>query len=329
MKIAILLGGSSMERDISISSAKQVIQALRSLDHDVSLIDLSTGILSLKSENEIFSSNIKPTPPDFINEDRSIIKKIISEAIFLDFDLVFIALHGGVGENGVVQSILEEKGIPYTGSNSKSSALAMDKDQSKKIFVSNGVLTPDWTIVTEDNDFNFNLEFPLIVKPNSQGSTVGLSYVDNAILLKNSISKARLYDSKVIVENYISGNELTVGVLNNEPLSVGHIIPSDGEIFDYESKYQPGLAEEIFPADISPKLENEIKDIAIRVHNILGLNNYSRIDFIVDSEERIWCLEANTLPGLSAGSLLPKSALAVGISFEELCAKIVSKTVKQ
>ena len=215
MKIAILLGGSSMERDISISSAKQVIQALRSLDHDVSLIDLSTGILSLKSENEIFSRNVKPTPPDFINEDRSKIKKIISDDVFLDFDLVFIALHGGVGENGVVQSILEEKKIPFTGSNSKGSALAMDKDQSKKIFVSNGVLTPDWTIVTEDNDFNFNLEFPLIVKPNSQGSTVGLSYVDNVILLKNSIIKARLFDSKVIVENYISGSELTVGVLNN------------------------------------------------------------------------------------------------------------------
>tara|TARA_E500000331_G_scaffold138353_2_gene135280 strand:+ start:216892 stop:217842 length:951 start_codon:yes stop_codon:yes gene_type:complete len=314
-----------MERDISISSAKQVISALRYLGHDVHTVDLSLGFLSQAQEKQILDRKIKLKPPKIRKEDESIFYEFILRDSFLKFDLIFIALHGGIGENGTIQSILEKKSLPFTGSDSNSSSLAMSKDKSKKVFLSKKILTPSWQIFADNYDLHSDIDFPVIVKPDSQGSTVGLSYVDQKSAMKDAIDLAKIFDKKVIIEKYIAGRELTVGILCDKPLSVGEIIPKRGSIFDYESKYQPGFAEEVFPANISKNLEVKIKEIAKNVHDSLGLNNYSRVDFRVDADERIWCLEANTLPGLSDSSLLPKSALAVGISFNDLCNKIISK----
>jgi len=219
--------------------------------------------------------------------------------------------------------MLDLAGLPYTGSGHAASAMAMDKDVSKQLFRVAGVATPDWLMAPASDETIMNeIGLPTVIKPNRQGSTIGLSIVDESSALSAAIKEAKLYDTEVMIERYVPGRELTVGILEGEALPPGEIIPMRGGIFDYESKYQPDGAEEIFPADLSTGQVSEIQDLALKAHMALKLGAYSRVDFRLDEAGKFWCLEVNTLPGMTSASLLPKAAGAAGITFEALCDRI-------
>ncbi|MHB8813503.1 MAG: D-alanine--D-alanine ligase family protein [Steroidobacteraceae bacterium] len=325
MKIAVLFGGTSEERDVSIASAAQVIPALRGLGHDVMAVDTVTGRLSGPAEQRLLTSGVGPQPPSGsalagMKQDAPALAA--ETADMRDVDVVFLALHGGAGEDGRIQAVLDLAGLPYTGSNHIASATAMDKDLSKRLFRAAGVPTADWRMAPVDaGDIAAALGWPVVVKPNKQGSTVGLSVVRAAGALPAALALARRYDDEVMVERFIAGRELTVGVLEGRALPVGEII-APGEVFDYQAKYQAGGAREIFPADLPPEVAARVQDAAVRAHAALKLGTYSRIDFRMDPRGGIWCLEANSLPGMTAASLLPQAARAAGISFSELVERI-------
>lgn len=245
-----------------------------------------------------------------------------------EVDVVFLALHGGAGEDGRIQAMLDLAGLAYTGSNHIASAAAMDKDLAKRLFRSAGIATPDWLMapVTAETVAR-TLGWPVVVKPNKQGSTVGLSVVRAGADLPAAIERAAAYDTEVMVERFVAGREFTVGVLDGVALPVGEIIVA-GEVFDYAAKYQAGGAREIFPASIPPEEAALLQDYALRAHRALKLGSYSRIDIRQDERGRPWCLEANSLPGMTATSLLPQAARAAGIEFPELLDRICRGAIK-
>jgi D-alanine-D-alanine ligase len=328
MKIAVLFGGPSPERDVSIASGAQVIRSLRAAGHEAVAVDISTGVLGPQEEEKLFQATLSGTPPAY-SKGASIVS-ILHEAIasLEDVDLYFLALHGVPGEDGSIQAFLDLSGLSYTGSGMKGSAVAMDKDLSKRLFRFAGVPTPDWHLLSSPSEAHCPLPCPVVVKPNNQGSTIGLTVVKEPGMFLDAIAEAFRYDNEVIVESFVPGREFTVGILDDEPLSVGEIIPQKGEIFNYESKYQPGGALEIFPADLEERQTLELKDLALKAHRALKLKGYSRVDFMLDKAGRFWCLEANTLPGMTATSLLPQSAGAVGTDFTSLCRKICETALK-
>lgn len=321
MKVAVLFGGDSMERDVSVASASQVVAALRSRGHDVLSFDAERGRLSDADEAASFSKGIDREPP---RQTRgSGLPRVVAELAASECALVFLAMHGGSGENGTLQALLDVHGLRYTGSSHLGTSLAWDKDVSKQLFKLAQIPTPEWFLAPVDaGTVGRDLGFPVIVKPAGQGSTVGLSLVDSPDGLDAAIELAARFDNAILIEQYIVGRELTVGVLGGEPLAVGEIIPVRGNIFDYEAKYQSGAADEIFPADVSEEVAERTKALALAAHAALRLSYYSRADFRMDKDGNLWCLEVNTLPGLSPGSLLPQSAAAAGIEFDELCERI-------
>ena len=250
-------------------------------------------------------------------------------------DVVFLGLHGGAGEDGTIQALLDLAGIPYTGSGHLASALAMDKDLSKHLFRRAGVPTAEWVMAEapagkegdrEGKRFRAEtiqtLKLPVVVKPSKQGSTVGLSVVKKDDQLAGAIAEAFRYDDEVMIEAFVPGRELTVGILGDEAMPVGEIIPKH-EIYDYECKYQPGMAVEEFPAKISPEQTRRAQDFARRAFDALKLRGCARIDFRMAEDGEMYCLEANTLPGMTQTSLIPQAAAAAGIDFPELCERIV------
>jgi D-alanine-D-alanine ligase len=237
-------------------------------------------------------------------------------------DVLFLALHGGAGEGGTLQAILDVIGVPYTGSGQLGSALAMDKDLSKRLFRAAGVPVPAWFMApVAPEDVKTGLGWPVIVKPSKQGSSVGLTLVRKPAELDAAVELARRYDDEVMVEQFIPGRELTVGVLGDVPLPVGEIVPKH-ELFDYESKYTPGMSVETFPAAIATRLARQLQEYALVAHRALKLGGYSRIDFRVSPDDDIFCLEANSLPGMTRTSLYPQAAKAAGIEFPEMCEQI-------
>ena len=332
MKIAVLFGGTSEERDVSIASAAQIIPALRGLGHEVVAVDTATGRLSGPAEQRLLTSGVGPQPPSgsALAGMRQGAPVLATEAGDMrDVDVVFLALHGGAGEDGHIQAVLDLAGLPYTGSNHIASATAMDKDLSKRLFRSAGVPTADWRMAPVTTaEIAGALGWPVVVKPNKQGSTVGLSVVRGPEGFPAAIALAQRYDDEVMIERFIPGRELTVGVLQGQALPVGEII-APGEVFDYQAKYQAGGAREIFPADLAPEVASRVQDAAVRAHAALKLGAYSRIDFRMDPEGGIWCLEANSLPGMTAASLLPQAARAAGIGFSELVERICKAALRR
>lgn len=331
MKIAVLFGGTSEERDVSIASAAQIIPALRGLGHEVSAVDTAAGLLDSAAERRLLAAGVAPEPPSDAQ-----IASVRGRAIALspsafnarDVDLVFLALHGGAGEDGRIQAMLDLAGLAYTGSNHIASAVAMDKDLSKQLFRSVNVPTADWLMAPATADaVERTLGWPVVVKPNKQGSTVGLTVVREPSQLQAAIERAGVYDSEVMLEAFIAGREFTVGILEGEALPVGEII-APGEVFDYQSKYQAGGAREVFPAEIDPAESIHLQELALRAHAVLKLGTYSRVDFRRDHQGRYWCLEANSLPGMTATSLLPQAAKAAGIEFPELLDRICRGALK-
>lgn len=332
MKIAVLFGGTSAERDVSIASGAQVVKALREAGHDVVAVDTAGGVLDKAAEKKLLTSGVALEPPE--ESDLDIMRSgntaaILSAPEMNHVDVIFLALHGGTGENGTLQALLEMTGIPYTGSGPMASGVAMDKDMSKRIFLHADVPTPDWVLAPFDSkDAAERFAFPFIVKPNKQGSTVGLTIVRTIDEYDAAIEEAFRHDDEVIIEEFIAGRELTVPILGDEPLPVGEII-IEREIFDYETKYQAGMAEEIFPADLTGEETVRAQVLALRAHRALKLSGYSRVDFRLDKHGEMWCLEVNTLPGMTSASLFPKGAAAAGMGFAEVCEKICQLAIEE
>ena len=296
MKIGVLMGGNSSEREVSLSSGKAIINACKKLGHEVKEFDPKEDFDSLSVE----------------------IKKV---------DLVFNALHGGDGENGVISSKLDSLGVKYTGSEEQASSICINKDKSKKIVKKEDYYTPNWVILKKDDSKTpdiSNLSFPLVVKPNSEGSTIGLSIIQDESKLIDAIKLARIYDDNVLIETFVSGREITVGVIAEESYPIVEIIPTH-ELYDYECKYTKGMTNYICPAKIDKKLSKKIKKIGLDIHQLLKCRHYSRVDFRLDENNIPWFLELNTHPGMTETSLLPKSAAAAGIDFNSLINKIIKQ----
>jgi D-alanine-D-alanine ligase len=328
------MGGTSAERNVSLASGVRVADALRSAGHKVTAVDTARGPLSEAAERKLRESAVGTLPPA-----REELEKMTREALPQtvrvlpergETDVVFLALHGGHGEDGTIQSLLDLTGVPYTGSGHLASALAMDKDLSKHLFRRADVQTADWVMLSNDDPGSFKIEhlgLPLIVKPSKQGSTVGLTLVKDRGELPAAIAEAFRYDDEVMVEQFIAGREFTVGILGDDALPVGEII-SKHEIYDYECKYTPGMAQEVFPASISETWRDKLQDQARRAFKALKLRGYARIDFRMTDDGEPYCLEANTLPGMTQTSLIPQAAAAAGITFPDLCDQIVRLAVE-
>jgi D-alanine-D-alanine ligase len=325
LKVAVLFGGTSSERDVSIASGSQVVQALRQTGHEVVAVDTATGVLDAAAEKQLLRGQVPQLPPDeqALDMMRTGDATALTKAPELgDVDVLFLALHGGAGEGGTLQALLDMTGLPYTGSGMIGSAMAMDKDIAKRLMLLAGVPTPPWLMAPVLlEDIEQRIGFPCVVKPSKQGSTVGLTVVRDADAVEEAVQLAARFDDEVMIEAFVPGRELTVPVLGDDALPVGEIL-FEREIFDYEAKYQPGGAEEIFPADLTGAQVVEIQSLALKVHRALKLCGFSRVDFRLDDEGVFWCLEANTLPGMTAASLFPKGAAAAGISFPEVCDRL-------
>jgi len=326
MRITVLTGGATVERAVAFASAAQIVAALRSRGHDVGVVDTAGGLLDDKAEADLLRGTVGVAPPSvdaLAERERQMLSEGLAELTAVrDADVLFLAVHGGALEGGTLQAILDVVGVPYTGSGPLASALAMDKDLSKRLFRATGVPVPAWFMApVAPEDVTTALGWPVIVKPSKQGSSVGLTLVKKAQDLDAAVHLAARYDDEVMAEQFIPGRELTVGILGDVPLPVGEIVPKH-ELFDYESKYTPGMSEETFPAKIATLLARQLQEYALMAHRALKLGGYSRIDFRVSPEGDIFCLEANSLPGMTRTSLLPQAAQAAGIGFPELCERI-------
>ena len=307
--IGVLLGGYSSERDISLKSGQAIFEALRAAGCRVTALDITS-------------------------RDRDKIAKQIRDS---GIDLAFIALHGELGEDGVIQSILEEIGIPYTGSGVESSRRALDKVTAYRIFEEHGIPVPDYQVIRSGEDvpfghFSGRWGSPLVVKPASEGSSIGITIVRDPEQFAAALKFAGRYSSQVLVERYLSGRkasgqeasgrELTVGILGEEALPVVEIRPGN-PFYDFAAKYQDGETEYIVPARLTGGITAQLQETALRAHRALDCRHFSRVDFLLDDEGQSYVLELNTIPGFTSTSLLPKAARAAGIEFPELCLRLV------
>jgi D-alanine-D-alanine ligase len=333
MKITVLLGGVSSERDVSLSSGLRIAVALRERGHEVTCLDPADGILTRDAELALLDGGVGSAPPSLERlaglAARSLSPVLGTLPEITNADCVFIALHGGQGEDGTVQAVLDMAGVPYTGSGHLASALAMDKQLSKVIMHAAGVATPDWLMAPSPDsgvevvpeDVKGFLGWPVIVKPSKQGSTVGLSIVHEPDELAAAIALAFQFDDEVMLERFVPGRELTVAILGEQVLPTIEIVPVK-ELYDYECKYTPGMARE-FVADLLPATEAMLAEQSLKAFRALKLRGYVRLDFRLDPAGQCWCLEANTLPGMTPTSLIPQAAAAAGVLFPELCERIV------
>lgn len=296
VKIAVLMGGVSSERDVSLRSGKRVAEALRSLGCFVKEVDVKDDNISLPDGTEI----------------------------------AFLALHGTGGEDGQIQLLLEKYGIPFTGSGSKASRLAFDKVEAKNLFRQYHLLTPQ-DVVIDRHRWREGLPsipfgYPMVVKPSAQGSSIGVRIIQQQQEILPAIEEAFKSDDVVLVEEFIEGRELTVGILADKPLPVVEIRPKSGW-YDYHNKYTEGATEELVPAPIDEHLREKVQEEALRAHRILGCRDLSRADFRLDAEGKTYILEVNTLPGMTSTSLLPTAAAAAGITFPKLCLALVERAL--
>jgi len=322
LKIVLLAGGSSPEREISLRSGKAVYRSLNELNHKVFLVDPALG------------KNQPQSPEDFFNPDLN--KNLISTKNYLDAfqlevfknaDLVFIILHGKWGEDGTVQSILDLMNLKYTGSGVLGSSIGIDKHLSKVIVKHFGVITPDWKILNKNEKFIpekivEEIGLPCIFKPNDQGSTIGFSLVEKEEDLLKAYEEASKYSDQILIEKYVKGRELTVSILGDEALPIIEVKPKH-KLYDYECKYTKGMTEYICPAELEENLAKEIQKQALIVFKACGCKVFGRVDFILDDNNVPYFLEINTLPGMTDLSLVPMAAKAIGLSFNELINKII------
>ena len=340
MKIAVVCGGLSNERDVSITSGSCVARALREKGHKVVLLDLYYGYSGeyndpaelFEREQEDLRYSVSEETPDIdkiiAEGDGSRIGKNVIE-ICRAADISFLALHGEDGENGKVQATFDMFGIKYTGSGYLGSALAMSKELSKIMFRHNGIPTPAGIVLEKGAESYEDVGFPCVVKPCSGGSSVGTSIVNSRDEYDAALEFAFKYEARVLVEKYVKGRELTVGVMDGRAMPVIEIIPKSGW-YDYKNKYQAGLTEELCPAPLSPEDTDRVQRLAERVADALMIDVYCRADFLMDeSDGQPYCLEANTLPGMTPTSLVPQMGAAQGMDFGEVCEKIIAVSMEK
>ena len=305
------MGGPSSERDISIKSGKAVCKALEAREIDCVPVELVSGLNT--------------------NGYR---KLVAAELALVDIDIAFIALHGEFGEDGTVQGLLEKMNIPYTGSSSRASKAAMNKITAKEVFRSNNVPIARHEVLTMSSfnkNYDVNAYFKLlgpslVVKPSNGGSSIGLNIAGNEKDLKMAIDDAFRYDDRLIIEEYIPGREITVGIIEDKALPIVEIVPKR-KFFDFTAKYEKGMTEYIVPAQIEEKMYKMCQDVGLRAHKVLSARSFSRVDIILNEKTGPVVLEINTIPGFTETSLLPKAAKSVGISFEDLCLKILNSAL--
>jgi D-alanine-D-alanine ligase len=328
MKVLVLAGGKSHEREVSLNTGKAIAKGLQSLGHEVRMIDTGDGSNLLgTTETEAIAERATGSALA-TTSGRTAVAFLPSD--YRDYDCVFIALHGGIGENGTLQALLDLADIPYTGSGVLASALAMDKYRAKLMFDSVGIPTPRTIFFGDEHSaVKFcnetgpeQLKYPVIVKPNAEGSTVGLTLAGDHAMLLAGIKEAAACDVDILIEEYIPGRELTVAILGNEALPAIEIVPKS-ELYDYDAKYTVGASEYICPATLERRIADDVKEFALLAYDVLGCSGYARVDFRLSPENELSCLEVNTLPGMTATSLVPKAAKAAGISFEQLLDRII------
>jgi len=339
MNIVVLAGGLSPERDVSLSSGSMIANSLMATGHRVLLLDVYEGVSLEEADYErlffgrddgreyqytvpAIEPNLEEIKLRNNNQDAFIGNGVLELCKYAD--VVFISLHGSMGENGQLQATFDNFGIKYTGSGYIGSLLAMDKDLTKKLLVQSGIMTADWVLYDSSEDSRViedRIGYPCVVKPVSCGSSIGVSIVQDKAELEAALQTATKYETKILIEKMITGREFSIGILDLKALPVIEIIPVTG-FYDYKNKYQGGLTKEVCPALLSEDITKKLQDEAMKVHKILRLGGYSRIDFILDKKEEIYCLEANTLPGMTPTSLLPQEAECIGISYAELCERI-------
>lgn len=326
MKIAVLMGGTSAEREVSLASGLAVLKALREKGHDVRAIDTARGFIRQEDEAGLLPEGVHSAPPSDLGSTLALME-LADVPELREADVAFLALHGGTGEDGTIQALLETAGVKYTGSGPLGSGIAMDKDVTKRLLRDSQVPTLPWRVARAP-DFKYDQDtiedligFPLIVKPSKQGSSVGLFVVNEPDELEPAVREASQFDTEVMIERFAKGRELTVSVIGDQALPPVEIRPKKG-IYDYESKYTPGMTEYLCPAPLEEEIVAQMQAYALRAFRVLKLRGYGRIDFIL-AKEQLFCLEANTLPGMTATSLFPKAAAAAGMDFPELCERIV------
>ena len=301
-RVGVICGGLSSEREISLKSGAAIFSALIKEGLDVKEIDLTT-------------------------EEAAGVEKVIRGA---GIDIAFIAMHGKFGEDGKLQAILEDMNLAYVGSDSLASALAMDKIAAKRVFEESGIPTPRYQVLNRHNDYDLDrnlLKFPLVVKPQSQGSSVGIVFVNKPDEMSQALKTAFRYDDNILVEDCIIGRELTVGILDNRALEPIEIIPKN-KFFDFEAKYSKGMTEYVIPVPLDDNLKKHIQYLALKVHKVLGCRHFSRVDLLLDEKNNPFVLELNAIPGFTSTSLLPKAALFEGIAFAQLCIKLLTLGVR-
>lgn len=348
MKIVVLAGGLSTERDVSLSSGAGICKTLLELGHQAVLIDVFMGmewdperleeVFTLEGANLAIADGIKTTEPDLdairaARPDKSpslLGPNVI--ALCQMADITFMGLHGDIGENGKLQATFDVLGIKYTGPNYLGCAISMDKGITKQLFQKNGVPTPGggW-LYKSDKDHSLaalGLSLPVVVKPCSGGSSIGVYIVDTEEAYKEAVKKSFRYEDEIVVEPYIKGREFACGIIDGQVLPVIEIVPKTG-FFDYANKYQADATEEICPAPIDDAIAKKMQDATAVAFEALKLDVYARADFILTESGDIYCLEVNSLPGMTSASLLPKEAQAAGIEYGALCELIIEKSLEK
>lgn len=348
MKIVVLAGGLSTERDVSFKTGEMVTKALRENGHQVILLDVFmgysdkeedlTGIFDRAEAVSVKVAAIPETAPDL--EKVKAQRKDQSDNFFGSnvielcrmADIVFMALHGENGENGKIQAAFDLFGIRYTGTGYLGSALAMNKGMAKQLFLENGIPTPRGTSLKRGEDAakieTCGIHFPCVVKPCSGGSSIGVSIVHDKAEYEQALKEAFRWENELVIEEYVKGREFSVGVIDFQALPIIEIAPVEG-FYDYKNKYKAGSTVETCPAELSEQITKEMQGYAEKVAEVLGLNTYSRTDFLLDAEDHIFCLEANTLPGMTPTSLLPQEAKVTGVDFNQLCEKLIESSMRK
>lgn len=348
MDIVVLAGGLSTERDVSFTTGDMVSRALRKNGHRVILLDVFmgysdkeedlTGIFERSEEVSVKVDGIKESAPDLAKIKKS--RKDQSDCFFGPnviamcrmADIVFMALHGENGENGKLQAAFDLFGIKYTGSGYLSSAIAMDKGIAKQFFNANKIPCPQGISMKKSeriDDFaKTGLKLPCVVKPCCGGSSIGVSIVRDEKEYRSALDDAFFWEEEVLVEEFIEGREFSVGVIQGKALPIIEIAPIEG-FYDYKNKYKAGSAVETCPAELPENVTKQMQFYAERVAEVIGLDTYSRTDFLLNDKQEIYCLEANTLPGMTPTSLLPQEAAVVGMNFEQLCQHLVDISLEK
>lgn len=337
MKIVVLCGGTSTERAVSLVTGQDVCRALRSKGHQAVLIDVFIGHKDIdvdKIFDEDFSVDkeieyIKENSKNF-EELKKNRREFFGENVLelcKACDIVFMGLHGACGEDGKVQAALELMGAKYTGANAISSAMAMDKAVTKKIFAADNVPMAKGYRISKDmenkNPENFGVKYPVVVKPNCGGSSIGVYFAENDEEYTHALEEAFKLEDVLVVEEKVTGREFSIGVVQYEAYPIIEIIPKEG-FYDYENKYKPGATRDVCPAEVDEATTKKMQKAAVDAAKSLGLDTYCRVDILMDNDGNCYCLEANTLPGMTPTSLLPQEAQAIGMDYATLCEHLIN-----